>query len=562
MTQHVPFDPRFPLATGIGAEVTHALRVKPVWDQLARILLFCLAVIASLTFRDYGISTDEEVQHIYGQKLLAFYTSGFQDWSAFTFKDLYLYGGLFDLAVALLVPVSPFEEYETRHLLCAIVGVLGIAGTWRLGRLLAGPRAGFLAAVMLALSGVYYGAMFNNTKDVPFAAGMVWTIYFATRMALQFPKPRRSAVLKFGVALGLSLGIRVGAILAGVYLGAAAVLYLIVAARRAGWRAALDDAKSIILRSVPALPVAYVLMAALWPWGAFEPLNPFRALFTFSSFQHLQFSLQTLFLGEMVSAVDAPVLYLPLYLLIKLPETVVVGTGIAVLWGIVWAGRMMRSRHAAWDPVVRYTITVLAAFLPVLMFVAMRPTVYNGIRHFMFVVPPMIVLAAVAFDRLWSVAEARSELMGRAVALALATTATVQAWGLGTLHPNQYVYYNHFVGGMKGAAGRFELDYWGNSLHEATQELIAFIERENDGGTPPRVYTLTVCGNPLAVRYDLPPWLKLVNGIEPDWRRADFFLAFTQSRRCPSLLDGRPIIEIGVDGVPLSIVKDRRRVEE
>ncbi|WP_448204235.1 glycosyltransferase family 39 protein [Azospirillum sp. sgz302134] len=561
MTEHAPFDPRLSLATGLGAVEKPAVRAKPVWDQLARILLFCLTIIAALTFRDYGISTDEEVQHIYGQKLLHFYSSGFQDWSAFSFKDLYLYGGLFDLAVALLVPVSPFEEYDTRHLLCAIVGVIGIAGTWRLGRLLAGARAGFLAAVMLALSGVYYGAMFNNTKDVPFAAAMVWTVYFATRMALQFPKPRPSAVLKFGLALGLALGIRVGAILAGVYLGGAAVLYVALTGRRAGWRAALADARSIALRSLPGLPVAYGLMAALWPWGAFEPLNPFRALFTFSNFQHLQFSLQTLFLGEMVSAMDAPVLYLPVYLLIKLPETVVAGAGVAVLMGGAWAWRTARE-GAAWDPVVRHAITTLAAFLPVLMFVAMRPTVYNGIRHFLFVVPPLVVLAAIAFDRLWSAAESRGEVAGQAVALALAATATVQAWSLGTLHPNQYVYYNQFVGGMKGAAGRFELDYWGNSLHEATKELIAFVERENDGGTPPRTYTLTVCGNPLAVRYDLPPWLKLVNGVEPDWRRADFFLAFTQSRRCPGLLDGRPIIEIGVDGVPLSIVKDRRRVEE
>ncbi|MBP2290424.1 glycosyltransferase family 39 protein [Azospirillum rugosum] len=569
MTQHPTYDQRYPLAAALGtverAAAQAKVQGKPVWDQLARTLLFCLAVIAALTFRDYGISTDEEVQHIYGQKLLLFYTSGFQDWSAFHFKDLYLYGGLFDLVVALLVPVSPFEEYETRHLLCAIVGVIGIAGTWRLGRLLGGARAGFLAAVMLALSGVYYGAMFNNTKDVPFAAAMVWTVYFATRMALQFPRPRTSAVLKFGLALGLALGIRVAAILAGVYLAAAAGLYLVMAMRRAGWRAALADAGTIAVRSLPALPVAYGLMAVFWPWGVFEPLNPFRALFTFSSFQHLQFSLQTLFLGEMVPAVNAPCLYLPVYLLIKLPETVVVGTALAVLSGAHWAWRTLRrggGPGAGWDPAVRHAIIALAAFLPIAMVMVTRPTVYNGIRHFLFVVPPLVVLAALAFERVWSFAESRGELAGRAVALALAATATVQAWSLGTLHPNQYVYYNQFVGGMKGADGQFELDYWGNSLHEATKELIAFVERENDGQSPPRTYTLTVCGNPLAVRYDLPPWLRLVNGVEPDWRRADFFLAFTQSRRCPSLLDGRPIIEIGVDGVPLSIVKDRRRVEE
>jgi hypothetical protein len=133
------------------------------------------------------------------------------------------------------------------------------------------------------------------------------------------------------------------------------------------------------------------------------------------------------------------------------------------------------------------------------------------------------------------------------------------AFHLGTLHPNEYVYYNRFVGGIQGAYGRFEMDYWGNSLQEAARDLIAFVERENDGHAPPRTYTLAICGNPLAVRGELPSWLRIVDGT-PEWRQADFFMAFTQVRRCPELLEGQPIIEISADDVPLSVVKDRREI--
>ena len=104
-------------------------------------MLLALLVIVWLTFRDYGITNDEKVQDLYGRMLLSFYRSGFQDLSAFSYQDLYYYGGLFDLVAAALYPVSPLGEYETRHLLCALIGVLGIAGTWRLGRLSGGPRA-------------------------------------------------------------------------------------------------------------------------------------------------------------------------------------------------------------------------------------------------------------------------------------------------------------------------------------------------------------------------------------------------------------------------------------
>ena len=529
-------------------------RAGALWDDLSRALLLCLLIIAFLSFRSYGISTDEEVQHIYGKKLLSFYLSGFTDRSAFHFKDLYLYGGLFDLVTSLLVHVSPFEEYETRHLLCALVGVLGIAGGWRYARLLGGPRAGFLAAALLALSGVYYGAMFNNTKDVPFAAGMVWTLYFGTRIINQLPSPSRSAVLKFGLVLGLTLAIRVGAVLAGFYLAAALALYVVLVAWRDGLAPALSHTGRIVLALLPALPVAYALMALFWPWAVLNPLNPLEALRVVS---HFPIDIQTLFMGEMVRSSDPPALYLPVYLAVKLPEAVLLGTAAAVVMAGAWLARGgWKARYGF--PLVRWVPLALAAFLPIVLFMLLRPSVYNGIRHFLFVAPPLAVMAGLAFDRLWMRAEGWGHRPGQAFGAAATVVAVLYAWQLGAMHPNQYVYYNQFAGGVKGAEGNFELDYWGNSQHEALEELIELVERENDGNPPARQYTLTVCGNTLAVRFELPPWLRLVNGIEPDWRKADFFMAFTQVKRCPSLLNGRPIIEIAADDVPLTIVKDRR----
>jgi len=548
--QVFPTDPAIRVGTRAG------LDYGTVWDQLARVLLLGMLVLVVLSFQDYGITTDEEVQHIYGKELLSFYLSGFQDHSAFHFKDLYLYGGLFDLAVAVLIPVSPFDEYATRHLLCGLIGVVGVAGTWRLGRVLAGPRAGFLAAAGLALCGVYYGAMFNNTKDVPFAAGMVWMLYFATRILQQMPRPSRSAALKFGLTLGLALGIRVGAVFGVFYLGLALLLHLAVVWHLEGRKQMLHDARLSFLILLPALPIAYVVMAVFWPWAVLNPLNPLEAL---AAFSRVPLKILTLLNGQNVLSSDPPASYVPMYLAVKLPEALVVGLGVAVAIGTVALLRLESQpwrRHVA----VTWVPTVLGAFVPILVFMLMRPTVYNGIRHFLFVVPPMAVMAAYAADRGWAVAEQWGRRAGHVFAAALTVLGVVYLWQLTSMHPNQYVYYNKFIGGLRGAVGKFELDYWGNSLHEATQELIAFVERENNGEAPPTTYTLSVCGNPLAVRYDLPPWLKLVDK-DPDWRRADFFMAFTQVRRCPDLLDGQPILEINADGVPLSIVKDRRPPE-
>jgi hypothetical protein len=182
------------------------------WDAAALLGAAVLVMLVFFTFRQYGISNDEEVQNVYGKRLLSFYLSGFADDSAFTYKNLYLYGGLFDMAAVALEAVLPFDPYDTRHLLSGLIGVLGIAGVWLLARRLATPRAAVLAGLLLALTGPWYGGMFNHTKDVPFAAGMVWALYFLCRIIEELPRPQPGRVLVFGVAVGLSLGLRVGGV--------------------------------------------------------------------------------------------------------------------------------------------------------------------------------------------------------------------------------------------------------------------------------------------------------------------------------------------------------------
>src|SRR5262249_22304954 len=144
-------------------------------------LIAALVVIALFTFKDYAISNDEGVQHRYGELIIAYYQSGFRVRDLFTFENLYLYGGLFDVVVVALAHVIPIDPYELRHILCAMMGIAGIAASAATARLIAGPRAGLIAAIALALCGAWYGAMFNHTKDIPFAAAMTGAMLFLVR---------------------------------------------------------------------------------------------------------------------------------------------------------------------------------------------------------------------------------------------------------------------------------------------------------------------------------------------------------------------------------------------
>ena len=142
------------------------------------------------------------------------------------FTYLHLYGGLFDVIAIALSHVIPIDPYDLRHILCALVGIGGIGAAAATARLIAGPRAGLIAAISLTLCGAWYGSMFNHTKDIPFAAAMMAATLFLIRIARRLPSPRAGDIAMFGLLAGAALGIRVIGLLLVVYVGFAIVLYL------------------------------------------------------------------------------------------------------------------------------------------------------------------------------------------------------------------------------------------------------------------------------------------------------------------------------------------------
>jgi len=147
-------------------------QASPLFDRLAVAVLVAMTGFALVTFRDYGLGWDDYTHSEYGQLLLDLYGSGFADRRALSFVNLYMYGGGFDLLAALTAKVSPFTLFETRRLIGALVGLIGLMVTWRTGRRVGGPLAGFAALVLLATCPLYIGHMFMNAKDAPFSVAM------------------------------------------------------------------------------------------------------------------------------------------------------------------------------------------------------------------------------------------------------------------------------------------------------------------------------------------------------------------------------------------------------
>src|SRR5437763_14659592 len=183
--------------------------VERTCDDLAILVLAVITLVAGLTFRDYGLGWDDYTHAEYADLLLRMYGSGFRDTGALSFANLYMYGGGFDMAAALLHKVIPLELFETRRLLGAVVGLIGLAVTWRLARRVGGPLAGFATLLLLALCPTFYGHMFMNPKDAPFAVAMVILMLGLVRLAEEYPHASPGTVLIVGLGVGLAVGARI-----------------------------------------------------------------------------------------------------------------------------------------------------------------------------------------------------------------------------------------------------------------------------------------------------------------------------------------------------------------
>ena len=172
--------------------------------------LVVVAAIAALTFRDYGLGWDDYTHSQYGDLLVSFYGSGFADSRALSFVNLYMYGGGFDLNRQRWLPGSCRSIYlRSRRFVGAAIGVIGLFATWRLGRHLGGPLAGLIALLLLATCPLYYGHMFMNAKDAPFAVAMAIGLFGIVRALQEYPRASLATVTICSVGVGLAIGSRV-----------------------------------------------------------------------------------------------------------------------------------------------------------------------------------------------------------------------------------------------------------------------------------------------------------------------------------------------------------------
>jgi hypothetical protein len=510
---------------------------------------FGLALIALLIGRfgmDAGITLDEQLQVNYGDRVLAWFRSGFTDRRALDYRNLYLYGGWFDLPAQWITEHSPFGVYDTRHLLTACVAALGVVVTWQMAALLGGARAGLLSAAFLVLTPAWTGHGLFNPKDIPFGTAAAWAVYACLRLVLAKGALSWRDLLRAGMSIGLALGIRPGGVfLIGYFLLAlGAHAWLEARASRHGAAATALGALAVrtAARATATLGLAWLVMLAAWPWAQVSPAwHPVRAAAAASRFAWRG---NVLFDGQLISARQLPNNYLPTWFAITLPETYAIAVLSAL--SVAWVSR----RHWLQHPRALLAIGLLcvSVIAPIAAVIVRHSVVYDAHRHVLFVLPPLAALAGVATSScLFNPHIAR--LWRGLLAAVLLAISVVTAGDIVRLHPYEYTFFNRTFGGLHAAFGRYDTDYWGVSYREGLQWVFAHAPLE-----PGRKLGIDWCNDavPLAYYLERAPWHRAHFEVRFPARRPRYWLGTTRDQ-C-SVPPGTVVHRVIRDGVPLLLV--------
>ncbi len=427
-------------------------------------IFIILAFIFLLIFQDYGVTWDEKVQFEYGIRALHYYTSGFTDKSCNSFYDLYLYGPLFEMLCAAVYKLFGGAKYEIHHFFISVCTLLTLIGIYRLSKLFRNSLTPFLAIIILITIPHFFGHAFFNSKDLPFACAFSWAMVAVCRL-LVLENTRLHDFCLTGLAIGLALSVRVGGLILFVFLGAGILLKL--------WqRRTFED---LSLRSVInfdqamrftagielLIAIAWSVMVLFWPWTHTNPFSrPFEAFQKMTAFPSV---LPVLFEGRYFLSNQLPWYYLPKYLLITTPPFILAffATGLGIFI-------FHQARSAKDEKSLVMCLVELWFFVPLIYVMCRRPNIYDGIRHFLFILPAMAVIAAAGAAGIRNIL-ARHFSRARLITVLVIVMALQPLGDMISLHPYQMTYYNFFVGGTSGADGRYETDYWASSYKEGAE---------------------------------------------------------------------------------------------
>ena len=418
---------------------------------VSTVLFTALLLVVAITFDRYGFTIDEEVGFQRAARIYEFLASAGRNIEGVShFEKHSIYGAMPDVIAFVLQKWVPPLSFQSRHLVSALFGVAGVYYLFRLAALFIGPKTGLAAAVLLACNPMWFGYMFFDLKDIPFATTLLASSCYGL-LGLTGRSSSWSIWLKFGTAVGfLATTKLIGPLLLGFVLLVMLTLLLLTSGvecfdvRRAFWI-------RLIVGTFSGIIGCLVCFLLFWPQFFFFNVSELGAVIT--TFLHFEnWHGKVLLNGLFYPADQVPRYYTLVYMIISMPLPHLLLAIVGLLCGLLRR-----------QPIVIGAAVICLSALAEQALTGARA--FDGYRHFLFLIPFIALMGAYPLGR--SIESRDSRFLQVAAITTLLFTSVATIVQMYRLFPYEYSYYNVIVGGLKGADGKYYIDVWRSAFREA-----------------------------------------------------------------------------------------------
>lgn len=417
---------------------------------------------------DYGINWDSFTQDTFGKLILKWYASLGKNNEFTYFTNIRWYGPFIEEIIASIqfivnVKLHLFtNEWLTRSYVSGFIGILGIYLVAQIYFEIKRPWMGVFSAIILAITPRYFGDIFYNTKDIPFAVSTVLLLYLFIKLIKNWNINYKKYSIFLGIAFGISTVIRVTSLIFLPVFCLVILIYLYsLFLNSEKKKLMINEIKKITLSAIIIFIPFVIIVPLTWPYVLMSPINHFiESVTIMAHYPKNQLNSLQLFNGKQYHPSELPLDYIPVWLLVSTP----IITLLLFIYGTfnyVYITIKNKKYLQIEGIIFIYFFTIL------LSLIILKPSLYNGIRQVMFLLPPIAMISAYGLYNFIIYIKNNKMLyyFGISIIVLLYSLIIVQMFNL---HPYEYVYFNQGVGGLKGASNKFDLDYYATCLKESS----------------------------------------------------------------------------------------------
>ena len=472
-------------------------------SKIQRIILFLLFsgtfLIAIGVVGDYGIAWDDHFQ-IEIAKQTYEYVIGQNN-------DLFSNGGRFFGSAAelpLLAIQSLSDSFNNqviiRHLIIHFYFLFSLYIFFNLLlKIYKSFNLALLGVLFLYLNPIIFAHSFFNSKDLPFLATFIISLY--TMWLFINNSNKLKIVLLHSFITAFLIDIR----LLGLLIPALTVsLILMHGLSKLKFKSYI---KPIIIYGIVTIGLIYTFWPVLWP-------NPKLFINSIIKMASYPSSNVNLFLGNTSLSQSNPWYYLPLWIGVSMPIYITILYLVGVSSSIIY---IYTNNSKIFEKETLITISLISIPIDLwVLFLVLKPTFYDGWRHLFFLSPLIIIGALSGFKYLLTIFKNKRYFVST-IKLGLTISIFYIMIRMIILHPYQQVYLNSFVSKQPEAIRKnWEMDYWGLSYKEGFEKLL-----EIDSSNTIKVKAANISA--------IDNW-KLANSTDPrsilvdDIKQADYFI--------------------------------------